>query len=475
MSHDQNTESSRPTWSKDRVIRAIEALNVRWIRFTWNDYSAISRCHILPTKRVLSALKQGSYEDESTFSIPIAKAVLIILPLDMPVPGLSDTGKYDAVPDWDTLMPGPAPGHASVAIEFQDRSCPTDPVLCPRTVLRRVVEEAARHDLAFRLGFELEFVVLERNPAWDPEANPGVWNRFRPIQSDGHGYGINRCLGALGREDSFIGALDEIYEALEASGITMENFHPESAPGQWELVLSPLAPVQACDALLHARRIVEAAAARRGFCMTLHPKPFPDRCGTAAHAHLSLASASSGGPLDGAAAYEPFYAGVLARFPALLAFLYPSPASYERAVDSCWAGGRWVAWGTENKQMPLRRVAGSHWELKALDGLANPYLAIAAVLSAGVRGVLDKEPFTWRDCGWDPAKLTPEEREELGITTMFPKNLDEALLNLGKDEVLRTGLSKEVVERYIAVKETELGLLGAMGKDELRQWIIERY
>lgn len=429
----------------------------------------------MPAKRVVSVLREESRADENAFSIPIAKAVLIILPLDMPVPGLSDTGKYDAVPDWDTLVPGPAPGHASVAVEFQDRSCPADPVLCPRTTLRRVVEEAARHDLSFRLGFELEFVILERNPAWDPEANPGVWNRFRPLRDDGHGYGIHRCLGSMGREDSFVSALDEIHDALEASGIELENFHPESAPGQWELVLPPRPPVQACDALLHARRVVEAAAARRGFCMTLHPKPFPDRCGNAAHVHLSLASAASGRPLDAPAAYEPFYAGVLAHFPALLAFLYPSPASYERAVDSYWAGGRWVAWGTENKQMPLRRVAGSHWEIKALDGMANPYLAVAAVLSAGVQGVLDKEPFTWRDCGSDPAKLTKEEREALGITTMFPKGLDEALLHLGRNTVLRAGLSKDVVERYIAIKETELGLLGSMGKDEQRQWIMERY
>lgn len=136
---------------------------------------------------------------------------------------------------------------------------------------------------------------------------------------------------------------------------------------------------------------------------------------------------------------------------------------------------RWVAWGTQNRETPLRKIEGSHWELKCLDGLANPYLALAAVLLAGARGVADGERLVWADCEIDPATLTENDRKELHVSEMLPASVEEALRALGEDEGLSDMLGAELVEKYTAVKEFELKLLSSLKEEERRKWIMERY
>lgn len=410
-------------------------------------------------QRVLSLLEAGKVVD-----LTITKASLGLLQTDTTVPGVSATGMYNATPDWSSLKLGPAPGHASVFCEFKEEDG-TNATLCPRTILRHIVETSARQGLTFLLGFELEFVIVERNPDRNsPE-------KYITMRNDGHAWSMNRVLADTGREGSFNTAMDEILDSLTAAGILIEQFHPENALGQYELVLPPLPPLEACDSLLHARAIVEAVAARHNFRMTLHPKPFATNCGSATHMHISLTSPSGDHP----AVYRPFYAGILQHFPSLIALLYGNPASYERMVDSAWAGGRWVTWGTQNKEAPLRRCEGSHWELKTFDGLTNPYFAVAAVLAAGSYGVGRGEEMVWGDCLGDPARLSETERNRLGIMNMFPKDLTRALEALRKDQELTVLLGAEFVERYIAVKMAEIAMLEPMSPEERRQWIMERY
>lgn len=136
---------------------------------------------------------------------------------------------------------------------------------------------------------------------------------------------------------------------------------------------------------------------------------------------------------------------------------------------------RWVTWGTQNRETPLRKIEDSHWELKCVDGLANPYLAMAAILLAGASGFIAREELTWRDCEADPGLLTANDRKELNITDMLPASVTDALLALGEDEQMVELLGPELVEKYTAVKEFELETLGDMGEEERRNWIIARY
>lgn len=130
--------------------------------------------------------------------------------------------------------------------------------------------------------------------------------------------------------------------------------------------------------------------------------------------------------------YSPFYACILTHLRAICAFTYSSPESYARVSDGRWAADRHVARGTQNRETPPRKARGSRWELRCLDGMANPYLALVAVLHAGLDGSREGTGLVWKDCGVDPASLTVVERVELGILEMVPGGLPEVPRRWGR-------------------------------------------
>ncbi|KAI0459917.1 hypothetical protein F5B21DRAFT_202685 [Xylaria acuta] len=424
----------------------------KYLRIYWHDYTSLPKCRVIPMYRVHTA--------EEPFTISITKASLGVLPNDTMIPGVTATGVYVLRPDWSSMKMGPADGHQSCQAFFQEEDG-SGSLLCPRGILKRAVRHARAAGLTFLVGFEVEFTVLERT------GDPG--DKYRMLSNDGHhSWSTAGALASWGAEGSFNTVADEILVALRAAGVLVEQFHAEAAPGQYELVLAPQTPLQACDTLLHTRQVVESAAARHGFRVTLHPRPFPASLGNGSHAHISITSENGNDPK----VYERFYGGVLEHFPAIFAITNSHSASYERMADGLWAGGRWVTWGTHNKETPLRKCKDSHWEVKVMDGLANPYLAVAALLYAGTEGAAT---FTWGDCTIDPAKLSSGERKALGIEKQFPKNLEEALEALEKDDTMVKLLGREFVERYVAVKKGEMKLLNSIPEKMRRQWVIERY
>ncbi|KAI0158311.1 hypothetical protein GGR57DRAFT_43208 [Xylariaceae sp. FL1272] len=443
----------RTVADRDKVIGKLRALHARYLRIYWHDYTSSAKCRVVPIARVYASLAESD-----DYRISITKASLGLLPNDFTIPGVTGTGSYFLGVDWASLKKGPALGHVSCYAFFLDENS-NEVALCPRTILSNALSNASASNLHFLVGFEMEFTVLERTG--DPK------DKYRMLSHDGHAWSMARALATWGAEGSFNSAADEMLSGLEAAGIEVEQFHPEGVPGQYEIVLPPLPPLEACDTLLHTRQIVESAAARAGFRVTLHPRPFVSAIGNGSHAHISITSKNGDDP----EVYERFYGGVLKHFRAIFAFTNCNPTSYERMVDSLWAGGRWITWGTQNKETPLRKVSDSHWEVKVLDGIANPYLAIAALIVAGTHGA----ELTWKDCEVDPAKLDEEERKALGISERFPSKLEEALHALEDDDVMISLLGREVVERYVGVKEGELALLSPMSDKDRRMWVMERY
>lgn len=422
-----------------------------FIRICWTDFTALSRMRMIPLRKFTNALEEGQRVD-----IGITKACFGLLQDDSMAPGFTASGEYRLFPDFSSLKSGPIPGHFSMQGDFREQDGSTVP-LCPRTQLSRAQEFGARGGLSFLVGFEIEFLLLQRTGS----------GSYEPLTNDGHSWSVSRFFA----DPKIPKLLADIVKALESMGIFVEQIHAESAPGQFELVLPPLPPVQAVDTLLHTREVIAAMATAAGYKFTLYPKPFPYSCGTAAHTHISISSAGG----DKKAVYEPFYAGVLKHLKAIAAFTYSNPASYERLADGVWAGGRWVTWGTQNRETPLRKIEDSHWEIKCVDGLANPYLAMAAILLAGASGFIAREQLTWRDCEADPASLTANDRKELNITDMLPASVTDALLALGEDEQMVELLGPELVEKYTAVKEFELESLSDMSEEERRKLIIARY
>jgi glutamine synthetase len=423
----------------------------RFLQVTWTDFTAMTRVRAIPMRRVWSLLRSG--ED---FAFGVTKAGLGLDQRDCPVPSVTPTGEYKLHPDLSTLRLGPRKGYITVMGDFKEKDG-SAASFCTRTLLKRTLDQAAKQGLEFTLGFEIELVLFRR-------CREG---KYEPLETDGHAWSVTRAMD----HEAATEVLEDAIEKLDAAGIYIEMMHPESANGQYEFVMPKAPALEAVDNLLFTRDVISGCATAKGFRMTLHPKPYATSCGTAAHMHMSISS-----PIGSEKeVYEPFYAGILKHLRAIAAFTYSSKVSYDRVVDGCWAGGTWVAWGTQNREVPLRKIDGSHWEIKCIDGIANSYLSLAAIILAGVQGLADNERLALGDCTKDPALLSSSEREELNISVRIPRSIQEALEALHQDEELTGLLGSEVVERYTEVKKAETAILEEMGVDERWQWIMERY
>lgn len=317
---EEEAESYQPSTYKQRreaeiFVRFLENKPTPdFVRVCWTDLTAMPRMRMIPFRKFKSSLDERS-------DIGVPKAGLGILQNDMLVPGFSASGEYRLHPDLSSLKTGPIPGHFSMQGEFREQDG-SKVALCPRTQLSRAQELGTREGLSFLVGFEIEFMLLQ-------STGP---HSLGPVTSDGHAWSVSRFFS----DPKIPTLLADIVKDLDEMGIYVEQVHPESAPGQFELVLPPLPPVEAVDTLLHTREVISGRATEAGYNFTLHPKPYAGVCGTASHAHLSISS--DGG--DEKEVYEPFYAGILKHLRAITAFTYSNPASYDRVVDGVWAGGR---------------------------------------------------------------------------------------------------------------------------------------
>lgn len=429
-----------------------------FLRVCWNDFTATPRMRAVPLKHVIHRLREQGY-----FALSIPKIALGLLQNDCPVPGASPAGEYKLHPDFSSLQSGPIDGHISCFGEFREQDGSNVP-LCPSSLLQRTVDLAGMRGLTFQVGFEIEFVLLGRDKSKPMPSGPSTFNM---IDHDGHAWSVSRMM-----EHPLVAkVIEPAVATLADQGIFVEQVHPESAPGQFEISLPPAPPLEAVGKLLHVREVISSFATRAGSKMTLHPLPFVNFCGNAAHAHISIDSVGGDKPET----YQPFYAGILRHLEAVCAFTHSNDASYARLRDGFWAGGRWIAWGTQNRETPLRKIEGSHWEVKCLDGMANPYLALSALLAAGMLGLQEGEKLVWGDCEVDPATLTDNDKRELNVEKMLPASLEESLAALREDTGLVRMLGEELAERYVTVKEEEKKMLDAMDEEDRRQWILARY
>ena len=138
--------------------------------------------------------------------------------------------------------------------------------------------------------------------------------------------------------------------------------------------------------------------------------------------------------------------------------------------------GDWVAWGSQNRTTPVRKITQGHWELRPADATANMYLALSACIGAGLLGLKNNEELRWRDCSSWCSKLSDVERRDLGISTRLPSTLREAVERLKEiDEGMREILGASLVQRYIQLKEGEEERLGSKEMDEVRNMYLQRF
>ncbi|KAI0943154.1 hypothetical protein AcW1_002860 [Taiwanofungus camphoratus] len=455
----------------------VEKRGIRYIRIQWVDFSNTVRFRVLPVsyfKRLFSSSRPG---------VCLANVALGLVGV-MAAPGFTETGEYLYALDLSSFRVCPyAPGHAVVMGWFEDKlPSPSGGVAvehCPRTLLRRIVDEAqTRAGLTFLAGFESEFILLSATSPKPITVNNGDWSCSSKFPS-----------GAVETT-----VLEEIADNLLAAGVELQMYHAESAPGQYEVVTGPLTPLEAADALVHTRETIRNVASKHGLRATFAPRLHADNCGNGAHMHISVHSSQSPAPAGAGAlpradaalapALSPtersFLQTLITHLPALSALTLPTAASYARVADGIWSGGTYACWGTDNREVPVRLCGppgAHHFELKCIDATANPYFVLAGVISAGLRGVLECAELKVGDCRKPAARMDEAERRAVGLENpgRLPRTIRDARGLLSADGVLKSALGEEFVRKYLAVNEVLEAFLQAETEADTLTRLVEYY
>ncbi|KAG7098495.1 hypothetical protein E1B28_000439 [Marasmius oreades] len=436
----------------------------KYVRIYWVDFVNVRRCRVLPInyfKELVQAKRPG---------VNFAKVALGLIYLITP-PCFTSIGEFYYALDLSTLRPlSFAPGHLGLLGYVEEKTPyngpdgnPTVQVpLCARSLLKRVVEDTKKNfKTEFLVGIETEFILLSST---------------RPVTaSNMHQWSASAGFLTGSKEAAL---LEEIGNAMEASNLSLQMLHSEAAPGQYEVVSGPLDPLEAADQVVFVRELVVNLAAKHGLHATFAPRPFMYTAGSSAHVHISVHQKE--GPekpvKEMSEAESTFLAGVLEHLPAIAAITLPTPASYKRVMDGVWSGGTYVHYGTENREAPVRLTNATspesrNFEMRFVDGTANPYLALTAIIGAGLTGLRGQKKLEVKDCrgpkcAW---QMDDSERKTLGITKRMPLTIEEARVNLEKDVVMREVLGNELVETYLSVNKTLGDALSNQGENEKQE------
>jgi glutamine synthetase len=423
--------------------------DIKFVYVQWVDYMATMRARIVPIKEFGRLIREGE-------RIAVTKGCTGILQNDGLTPVVNTTGQILIEPDLRSLRRTHKKDSlvAATVLSYWRSKDGTPLDECPRHSLESLISNLQyNYDTTLLCGFEIEVTFLSRSTnadqPYEPLTKTHAWSTLSPEQW------------------LQLPFLAEIVLSLEEMGIDIQQFHAESGLGQYEFVLPPQPPLAAVDTLIQARQVIAQIAAVHGLRATLHPKPF-EGIGTAAHAHMSLH------PPDRDMQF--FVGGVLRHLASLCTFTMPEAESYGRVVDDHWCGGTWVSWGTQNRETPLRRIEDGRWEIRCLDGTANMYIALAAIIAAGLVGLSTGETeFDHKDLPYNPSRLDEEERAQFGIVKKMPASIEEALDALRTDTELNEAMAHGLVHDFVVMKQSEQKMLGKMPEAERRVWLIERY
>lgn len=353
--------------------------------------------------------------------------------------------EFLAMPDPSTVTV--LPHRPNVAVAFStvmdgDRIATCD----ARSILQRICTQAASRGLAPVVGMEPEFFLLR-------EDEEGALAPLDPLDTlDKPCYD----LGALLRTS---GVLGDIVGAMEQLGWGVSALDHEDGNGQFEINFHHAPAVTTADRFTLLRTMIADIASAHGAIASFMPKPLAGRTGSGAHVHISALDEAGDNAFHDAAdprglglsptAYA-FIGGVLAHARALAAITMPTVNSYRRLHSTGGSSGaRWapdaIVYGGNNRTGMLRVPGPGRFENRAIDSSCNPYLAIAAIIAAGLDGV---------DRGLDPGAPIEGMATSLGVETM-PRTLADAVDALERDVVLRDALGEEALCEFVAVKRME--------------------
>lgn len=331
---------------------------------------------------------------------------------------------------------------------------------CSRSVLRRTAAALHQEGLELTVGSQIEFFLLHT----DEQGQPKLESHDRAGYCD------------LSPVDLGENARRDMVLTLEDMGIEVRSSHHEEAPGQHEIELKDDLVVAIADKIATFKFVVRTVAQRHGLHASFMPKPLPGRSGSGLTLKLSLQRdgknlfAFRQGALSAAARF--FMGGVIRHSGALTALANPLVNSYKRMVPG-QLSPYLAAWSTDDRSTMFRVPGNSEHSVRLMlrspDPAANPYLALAALLAAGLEGMRERvepEPFIDEPPDGDRQAFRSRLKEH-GL----PRNLQAALRALENDQLIRDTLGEAVVGRYLRRKEEEWERFNA----RIHCWEIEEY
>lgn len=359
---------------------------------------------------------------------------------------------YMARGDLATLTRVPwQPGFARMACDGHVHGKPYE--FCSRVVLKRAVGALAARGLTLNVGIEPEFMLLERDETGGVRLSDPTDTLDKPCYD----------YKGLTRRSAY---LEELTASLRAVGLDIYQVDHEDANGQFELNFTYGDALTTADRFVLFKMAASEIAHRHGMVATFMPKPFSNRTGSGAHFHLSMASAKSRNVFHddkdkrglglSKTAYH-FLGGLLAHAGALAAICCPTVNSYKRlVVGRSLSGATWapayVTYG-DNNRTTMVRIPYGRLELRLPDGSCNPYLALTAILAAGLDGI-DRQLDPGAPNDDNLYEYTPAMLAERGIA-LLPQSLAQAIDAFEADETLRAALGPGLSAEWIALKRME--------------------
>ncbi len=398
-------------YSKDEVIQYTMEEDVKFIRLAFCDvFGKQKNVSIMPDE-LPRAFESGIAFDASAIA------------------GFGDEARSDLLlhPDPETLMPLPwRPEHGRVVQMFSRITWPDgSPFACDtRSLLENAIADAKKAGYSFTFGSEQEFYLFRLGEDGQPTAVPCDEAGYMDIAPEDHGENVRR----------------EICLTLEQMGIRPESSHHEEGPGQNEIDFRYSDALTAADHVMMFQRVVKTVAYRNGLFADFSPKPVENAPGNGFHINMSLE------PFSGEEPFRRMIAGILENIGAMTAFLNTTEASYQRLGKN--KAPRYVSWSAENRSQLIRIPAADgrsrRLELRSPDPCANPYLAFALMIYAGLCGIENKSELP-------PAadiNLYKADRETLSRFEKLPETFREACSVSAASDFIRAHIPADIMSIY---------------------------
>jgi glutamine synthetase len=439
-----------PTFDKDYVLKTVEERDVHFVRFWFTDVLGMLKSFAVTDTELEGAFEEGMGFDGSS------------------IDGFTRLEESDMVayPNADSFQLIPwRPTEQGVGRMFCDIVKPDGSPFegDPRYALKRICKKAADMGFTMYVGPELEFFYFADDQ--DTEVlDQGGYFDLTPLD----------VASDLRRETVL---------TLEKMGIPVEYSHHEVAPSQHEIDLRYAEATAMADNVMTYRLVVKEIALQNGVYATFMPKPIFGQNGSGMHVHQSLFSKDGNAFFD---ANDPegfnlsetakhYIAGLLKYAPEFTAVTNPLVNSYKRLVPG-YEAPVYIAWARRNRSALVRvpmykpgKENATRLELRSPDPSANPYLAFAVMLGAGLKGIEEKLPLM-PEATNNIFHMSDDELEAAGIN-ILPGTLGEAIELFEHSELMKEVLGEHIHSFYVANKRKEW--------DEYRmqvtEWELDRY